>query len=77
MIVQAKKISNGFFIPMIEELKKINKEQILIKFEIIDSQIDQLETKHKLGYLSKPVTSNEFSHWENEQVWGENETWGS
>ena len=71
MIIEAKKISNGFFIPMVEELKKINKEQILIKLEIIGSQIDQMEAKHKLGYLSQPVTSTEFGHWENEQVWGD------
>jgi hypothetical protein len=71
MIVEAKKISNGFFIPMVEELEKINKEQISIRVEIIDSQIDQMEAKHQLGYLSQPVASNEFNHWENEQVWGD------
>jgi len=71
MIVEARKISNGFFIPMVKELEKINKEQFLIRFEIIDSQIEQMETKHRLGYSSQPVASNEFSHWENEQVWGD------
>jgi len=71
MIVEAKKMTNVFFIPMVDELKKINKKQFLIKIEIVDYQTDQLESKHKLGYLSKPVTSNEFSSWENEQVWGD------
>ena len=71
MIVEAKKMTNGFFVPMVDELKKINKKQFLIKIEIVDYQTDQLESKHKLGYLSKPVTSNEFSSWENEQVWGD------
>jgi hypothetical protein len=71
MIVEAKKMTNGFFIPMVDELKKIDKKQFLIKIEIVDCQADQLESKHKLGYLSKPVTSNEFSSWENEQVWGD------
>lgn len=71
MIVEAKKMTNGFFIPMVDELKKINKKHFLIKIEIVDYQADQLESKHKLGYLSKPVTSNEFSSWENEQVWGD------
>jgi len=71
MIVEAKKMTNCFFIPMVDELKKINKKQFLIKIEIVDYQTDQLESKHKLGYLSKPVTSNKFSPWENEQVWGD------
>jgi len=56
MIVEAKKMTNGFFIPMLDELKKIDKKQFLIKIQIVDYQADQLESKHKLGYLSKKLT---------------------
>jgi metal-responsive CopG/Arc/MetJ family transcriptional regulator len=31
----------------------------------------RLEEKHRLGYLKKPVTENEFGNWESLQAWGE------
>ena len=31
----------------------------------------QLENAHKAGYEKSPVTSEEFSVWEDEQEWGE------
>lgn len=31
----------------------------------------QLERKHRKGYEKFPVTSKEFSVWEEEQVWGD------
>jgi hypothetical protein len=71
MIVKAKKVSNGFFIPMVEGLQHIKNKQILIKIDIIDGQIDQMEARHKSGYLNYPVQSDEFSSWESEQVWGD------
>jgi metal-responsive CopG/Arc/MetJ family transcriptional regulator len=30
-----------------------------------------MEHKHQQGYVRKPVTSDEFSAWEDEQVWVE------
>ena len=35
--VEALRIENGFFIPMIEQLKKIQQEKILSDIEIVDS----------------------------------------
>ena len=32
-------------------------------------KLEQLELKHKEGYLRQPVTSDEFTEWEDEQVW--------
>ncbi len=32
-------------------------------------KLEQLELKHKVGYLRHPVTSDKFIEWENEQVW--------
>jgi len=31
--------------------------------------IQKLEEKHRQGYQSQPVQSDEFDVWENEQVW--------
>ncbi len=33
--------------------------------------VEQLEQKHRQGYERHPVTSEEFSEWEAEQVWGD------
>jgi hypothetical protein len=56
---------------MVEGLQHIKNKQILIKIDIIDGQIDQMEARHKSGYLNYPVQSDEFSSWESEQVWGD------
>jgi metal-responsive CopG/Arc/MetJ family transcriptional regulator len=32
---------------------------------------EQLENRHRQGYEQNPVTSDEFSVWESEQVWGD------
>jgi hypothetical protein len=74
MIVEAKKFKDGFFIPMIEQLKNIQEEHILINIELIDvksEKLEKLEQKHRKGYLQNPVTPGEFSDWEDEQVWGD------
>ena len=34
-------------------------------------KMERLETKHQKGYELYPVIKNEFSVWENEQVWGD------
>lgn len=31
----------------------------------------ELEEKHRKGYQRKPVKPEEFSEWEDEQVWGD------
>lgn len=33
--------------------------------------LEQLERKHREGYERQPVTDDEFSLWETEQVWGD------
>jgi metal-responsive CopG/Arc/MetJ family transcriptional regulator len=33
--------------------------------------IEQLERKHRKGYELQPITTDEFSVWENEQAWGD------
>ena len=40
--------------------------------EALDSfNIRRLEEKHRKGYEARPVKGDEFSVWENEQVWGD------
>lgn len=34
-------------------------------------QARELEEKHKKGYSSSPVAKDEFSGWQNKQVWGD------
>ncbi len=34
-------------------------------------KLEQLELKHKAGYLRHPVTPDEFTEWEDEQVWSD------
>ncbi|MBF0103200.1 MAG: hypothetical protein HQK77_20050 [Desulfobacterales bacterium] len=69
MIVEAKRLENGFFIPMNEKLKCTQKEHILLNIELVDITSQKLEKKHKKGYLLYPVKHDEFSVWENEQIW--------
>ena len=33
--------------------------------------LEQLERKHRQGYGRHPVTTDEFSVWETEQIWGD------
>ena len=33
--------------------------------------LEQLERKHRQGYVQHPVTAEEFSVWEREQAWGD------
>lgn len=72
MIVEAKKMKDGFFIPMIEQLKNIQNEHIFMNIELIDvkaEKMEDLEERHRKGYLRHPVTAEEFSDWEDEQIW--------
>lgn len=34
-------------------------------------RVQQLEEKHRQGYLRKPVAKDEFGVWEKEQKWGD------
>lgn len=38
---------------------------------LIKQNIRRLERQHREGYANKPVTKDEFSVWEDEQVWGD------
>jgi hypothetical protein len=71
MIVEAQKVENGLFIPMIDQFKDIKQSKILVDIEFIEQNQKELERKHKEGYLLKPVEPGEFSDWEDEQVWPE------
>lgn len=71
MIVEAQKVENGLFIPMIDQFKKIKQSKILVEIELIEKNQKNLERKHRKGYLLKPVEPGEFSDWEDEQVWPE------
>ena len=33
--------------------------------------LEQMEIKHRQGYKQHPITIDEFSVWEDEQVWGD------
>ena len=33
--------------------------------------LEQMERKHREGYVRYPVTADEFSVWETEQAWGD------
>jgi metal-responsive CopG/Arc/MetJ family transcriptional regulator len=35
------------------------------------ARVRELEDKHRKGYARKPVRKQEFSVWEQEQVWGD------
>ena len=41
---------------------------------LVRYKLDQLERKHRLEYEQNPVATDEFSIWETEQAWGDNET---
>ena len=69
MIVEAQKVENGLFIPMIDQFKKIKPGRILVEIEVVEQDPKDLERKHREGYLLKPVEPGEFSDWEEEQVW--------
>ncbi len=71
MIVEAQKVENGLFIPMVDQFKKIKRNKILVEIELIEQDQKELERKHKEGYLLNPVQAGEFSDWEDEQVWPE------
>lgn len=71
MIVEAQKVENGLFIPMVDQFKTITEEKFLVDIELIKQNREDLERKHREGYMSKPVSGDEFSDWEDEQVWPE------
>ena len=71
MIVEAQKVENGLFIPMIDQFKKIKPGRILVEIEVVEQNQKDLERKHREGYLLNPVEPEEFSDWEDEQVWPE------
>ena len=37
---------------------------------LVRYNLKQLERKHRQGYERQPVTADEFSVWETDQVWG-------
>jgi hypothetical protein len=71
MIVEARKVENGLFIPLVDQFKEIKPGKILVEIELIDQNQKALEKKHREGYRLKPVEPGEFSDWEDEQVWPE------
>ncbi|KOR31825.1 hypothetical protein TI05_11160 [Achromatium sp. WMS3] len=75
MLVKAKKVKDGLFIPMLDQLKHVQKEYILVNIELIETKVEDLEKKHKNGYLKYPVVPGEFDDLVNEQVWCDNEAW--
>ena len=40
-----------------------------LKAALNNYKIRELESKHRQGYKKHPVTEDEFSVWESEQVW--------
>jgi metal-responsive CopG/Arc/MetJ family transcriptional regulator len=38
---------------------------------LIKQNIERLEQQHRQGYENRPVARDEFSAWEDEQVWGD------
>jgi hypothetical protein len=71
MIVEAQKVENGLLIPMIDQFKNIKQSKILVEIELIEQNQEELERKHREGYLLKPVEPGEFNDWEDEQAWPE------
>ena len=61
MIVEAQKVENGLFIPLIDQFKRIKQGKILVEIELIEQDQKELEKKHKEGYLLKPVEPDELS----------------
>jgi metal-responsive CopG/Arc/MetJ family transcriptional regulator len=41
-----------------------------VRFYLEKLKINELEQKHRDGYMKHPVKPNEFDIWEDEQVWG-------
>lgn len=64
MIVEAQKVENGLFIPMVDQFKDINQDKVLVEIELIEHNQKELERRHREGYLLKPVEVGEFSDWE-------------
>lgn len=67
MIVELQKVENGWFIPMIDQLKKIKKKKVLVDIEVVESNLAELKRKHREGYLLKPLVPGEFDDWEEVQ----------
>ena len=40
-----------------------------LRIALINYQTDQLEHQHRKGYQRHPVSGNEFTDWEAQQVW--------
>jgi len=69
MIVEAKRIDNGYVIPLIDELKKYHNEKIFIKIEVIEQSQEKEKTinisqpelsGHENTYLSNNENTNKF-----------------
>ena len=65
---------------LIKEVDRIAKQlrtsrsaftRMALREAIARCHIEQLEKKHRQGYEQNPVVPDEFSVWENEQVWGD------
>jgi len=43
MLVEAKKVKDGFFIPMLDQLKNVQKEYVLVNIELVEAKVEDLE----------------------------------
>ncbi len=43
MLVEAKEVKDGFFIPMLDQLKNIQREYVLMNIELVDTKVEDLE----------------------------------
>ena len=65
MIVNAKKIDNGFLIPMIDEFKNIKKEVITLEIKFVDednSQDDYSALDQLVGMCETKITDASINH---------------
>jgi len=54
-----------------KKLRKTRSELIRVSLRkmLHELRIIEMENKHRAGYQKRPVTSEEFDIWEEEQVW--------
>jgi Arc/MetJ-type ribon-helix-helix transcriptional regulator len=54
-----------------KKLRKTRSELIRVSLRkmLHELRIKEMENRHRVGYRKKPITSEEFNIWEDEQVW--------